>query len=116
MPTLAEFSEGLTWTGVRDWFVLVLNRAQHSSVGSISHDQVQLDIAGCSPYGYRTGVGGGPSYRNATVRTPRHPTPRGRGSFCDVRHVVRFGLCGWAGYRRHRSASLRLGANRIDCP
>lgn len=32
MPTLAEFSEGLTWTRVRDWFVLVLNRAQHSSV------------------------------------------------------------------------------------
>ena len=32
MPTLAEFSEGLTWTGVRDWFVLVLNRTQHSSV------------------------------------------------------------------------------------
>jgi len=32
MPTFAEFSEGLTWTGVRDWSVLVLNRAQHSSV------------------------------------------------------------------------------------
>lgn len=32
MPTFAEFSEGLTWTGVRDWSALVLNRAQHSSV------------------------------------------------------------------------------------
>ena len=43
------------------------------SDGSISHDHIQLDIVGCFPYGHRTGVGGGPSYRNATELPGIHP-------------------------------------------